>query len=627
VKRIDVDADNRFAVTASDDKTVRVWSLLDGKLLRILRLPVEINDARVGKAYAVAISPNGDTVAVGGWTAAREAPHDIFLFDRASGALKRRLADLPNVTTHLAWSSDGRRLAASLWGYNGIRVFDAVSDYRQFPSDVDYDDSSYSAMFDHAGRLVTASKDGFIRLYAADNYSAPVARYWSKQRKPYMAVFSPDGAMVAVGYFDISDVTILSGSNLTEIFNANTTGINNEGVTAVGWSQDGRFLFAGGTDSVRRWSDAGHGAFIDILAASDAIVDITDIRALKSGAMLFAYAKGFGLITPDGAANALQSPASLALNSGRGPLQVSADGGAIQVDSWQPKHTYRFTLARRVVDIDPPADGRLMAPVTQAPGLVVTGWISGVPAVNGMRIKLKDGERARNVAIAPGAQRFVLGADFSLRLVDQDAHNVWPNAQSVPGIAWQVNVTSDGRLAVVAYDDGTVRWHRLSDGRELLALFIHPDGQRWIMWTPQGYYDASLGADELIGWHVNHGLDQAPDFYPVSRFRDRFNRPDVIQRVLQQLDVDAAVREADKIANRPVARSAPVSSLLTPVIEIKAPKTPAAVDRTDLELTYTVRLPSPDDSLRVEALVNGAKVDADDLKLVDTGGQRAGVLV
>ena len=33
-------------------------------------------------------------------------------------------------------------------------------------------------------------------------------------------------------------------------------------------------------------------------------------------------------------------------------------------------------------------------------------------------------------------------------------------------------------------------------------------------WTPQGYYDDATGADELIGWHVNHGYDGAPDFYP-----------------------------------------------------------------------------------------------------------------
>jgi hypothetical protein len=38
--RIDTDAANRFAVTASDDKTVRVWSLPEGRLMRVLRLPI-----------------------------------------------------------------------------------------------------------------------------------------------------------------------------------------------------------------------------------------------------------------------------------------------------------------------------------------------------------------------------------------------------------------------------------------------------------------------------------------------------------------------------------------------------------------------------------------------------------
>jgi hypothetical protein len=117
-----------------------------------------------------------------------------------------------------------------------------------------------------------------------------------------------------------------------------------------------------------------------------------------------------------------------------------------------------------------------------------------------------------------------------------------------------------------------------------------------------------------------------PDFYPVSQFRNRLYRPDVIRRVLQTLDVEEAVRAADQEAGRPLAKSAPVSSLLTPVVEINDPKDPAAVDRIDIQLGYSVRLPSPDDSLRVEVRVDGAKVAADDRRLVDTGGTRAGIL-
>jgi WD40 repeat protein len=66
IKRIDTDAANKFAVTASDDKTVRVWSLPDGQLQRILRLPIDYGNN--GQVYAVAISPDASTIAVGGWT-------------------------------------------------------------------------------------------------------------------------------------------------------------------------------------------------------------------------------------------------------------------------------------------------------------------------------------------------------------------------------------------------------------------------------------------------------------------------------------------------------------------------------------------------------------------------------
>jgi hypothetical protein len=628
IDRIDTDVANRFAVTSSDDKTVRVWSLPDGRLQRVLRLP--IGDGNIGKAYAVAISPDASTIAVSGWMGP-PGHNNMFLFDRASGALKQRLPDLRGTINHLAYSADGRRLAASLGSNNGIRVFDALNGYQLLPSDTQYGAASYAAQFDRDGRLVTTSFDGAVRLYAADGYAAPIARFDWKGR-PYSAAFSPDGTRIAVGDYDTHNVVVLSGSDLTQLFKADTNGIpDNKGMIGVAWSQDGRFLYGGGfwwvnnKFTIRRWSNGGSGAYVDIPAASGTI---TELVGLKSGSILVQAANGFGLIGPDAKVTQLQVFGALALNSGGGHLlQVSADGGIVQIDSWEPGHAYRFALADRVVKIDPPPDDSLKGPITQAPGLEITNWRnSGTPAVNGAPIKLRSNEVAHSVAIDPGTQRFALGADFRLRMLDQLGQVVWPNEQVVPSTAWHVNVTGDRRLVVAAYGDGTIRWHRLSDGKELLALFIHPDGQRWIVWTPQGYYDASLGADELIGWHVNHGYDRAPDFYPVSQFRDRFYLPDVIQRVLQtpNLEVEEAVRDADRAAGRASTRAVPLGSLLRPVVEINDPKNPAAADRTDLQLGYSVRLPSPDDSFRVEALVDGVKVAAEDRPLVSSGATRAG---
>ena len=57
ISRISVDRACALAATASDDKTLRLWSLPDGRLLRTIRPP--IGDGDNGKLYATALSPDG----------------------------------------------------------------------------------------------------------------------------------------------------------------------------------------------------------------------------------------------------------------------------------------------------------------------------------------------------------------------------------------------------------------------------------------------------------------------------------------------------------------------------------------------------------------------------------------
>ena len=64
--RIGIDAANRYLVTGSEDKTVRVWELASGRLLRTLRPPIGVGNE--GKIFRVALSPDGTTVAAGGLT-------------------------------------------------------------------------------------------------------------------------------------------------------------------------------------------------------------------------------------------------------------------------------------------------------------------------------------------------------------------------------------------------------------------------------------------------------------------------------------------------------------------------------------------------------------------------------
>jgi len=138
----------------------------------------------------------------------------------------------------------------------------------------------------------------------------------------------------------------------------------------------------------------------------------------------------------------------------------------------------------------------------------------------------------------PKGDRFVLGTQWYLRAFDAQGTLLWTRA--APGAVWAVNVTGDGRLVVAAYGDGTIRWHRMSDGAELLAFMPLADRTNWVAWTPEGFYAATAGAQAMLRWHVNRGWDAAADSVPIAEIPGS-DRPAMLPLVLQELETPRAL--------------------------------------------------------------------------------------
>ena len=83
------------------------------------------------------------------------------------------------------------------------------------------------------------------------------------------------------------------------------------------------------------------------------------------------------------------------------------------------------------------------------------------------------------------------------------------------------------------------------DFAEPILNFYMGDNGQWIIYHPQGYYDASPGADRLIGWHINRGYDKSAKYFEVQQFRDKLYRPDVIDGILETGSLQAALASLD----------------------------------------------------------------------------------
>jgi WD40 repeat protein len=563
-----VDAEGRFAVTGSDDRTVRIWSIADGKLLRTIWIPV--GPDTVGVIFAVAISPDGSTLAAGGWTETTNGDNPIYIFDRESGNLIRRIHDLPNLTHFLTFSADGRYLAATLYGRNGLQVFDRDKDWSEVFRDDQYGSVSYGAAFSRDGRLATTNYDGLIRLYTYNpNSDSPNFHRVGEPVKapsgnhPFRAAFSPDGKRLAVGYYDVAAVDILDGTTLKRMGGQRPANVTHstDGLDKVAWSRDGRTLFAAGdvydaNDAQRRdllfaWDRSGLGDERRMTyCASDTA---TDVDVLPDGPLLVSsMAPCLGLMDARGKPIWTVASPLLDLPNQTDDFLVSPDGQIVDFHhGGAAGPLLRFDVRTLTLSSPPPNDDLTFAPNRK--GLTIDGWRNETsPTLGGRALPLEALDIARSLAIAPDAKRFFLGSSYALTAFDDAGAEKW-RWQSRSEVS-AVNASWDGRVVVTADSDGAIRWRRADDGRELLALQVLPNKGEpskwdWVLWTPEGFYEATPGAHDVLKWVVNHGPDKAATMLPVSAIA-KLHRPDALRLVLDQLETERALGIAEVGAAR-----------------------------------------------------------------------------
>jgi WD40 repeat protein len=610
-RRIDVHAARGLAVTASDDRTARVWDLATGELRHVLRpLAYGALGGEVGRLYGAAIHPSEPLVAVAGTSSApgvAGTAHLIYLFDLDSGTLRRTIDAKAGDIRKLVWSADGTVLLAGYNGTHGVRAF--ALDGREL-----LDDRFSGPVFGvavGAGNVAAAvGLDGTLRTYRVGAGAASVAGTLSiGGKRPAGVSYSPDGTRLAVAYATPRESPeILDAATLRVLARLDAPVLRGGDWRVIAWSADGRRIHIGGTAYTERLRfpvvefDAASGrAAATIDAAGDSI---TDLVALPDGRVAFtSFDASWGVIAGGQVARRVGAPVVTVRGDTPLDLELSADARALRWGMQTAGGGFGFAFEKRRLQAAPGTAYR--APETRfgvfnAP----SDWNqdSRPPVIGGRAMALAPDERGRALAVLrDGASAAIVGTNRALYRVSEQGAVLW--RMPVDTEIRALNTSADGRLVVSAMADGTVRWWRARDGRLILTLLAQAGGQ-WVIWTPGGYYDASTGADRVVGWALPRGQQQAMSYFSLNRFRDRFLRPDVIDAVFQHLDDATAVAalakqaEAARVAQEREARTQAEAARAT---EQRAADEARRAAQREAELRAAVEQATRDAAARAEA--------------------------
>ncbi|HYZ32908.1 MAG TPA: hypothetical protein VE684_11590, partial [Crenalkalicoccus sp.] len=561
----DIDYAGTLLLTAGDDRTARLWSVPELRPLGVLRPP--FGETPDGSLYAAALSPDGSMGVVAGYAA---GPLCLHVFDVARCEIVHRVklteAGGESVAT-LRFSPDGELLAVGTGGL-GLILF-ATAGWRHIGADAAYGARVTGLDFTTEGdRLAVASEDGVVRLY--DRKALAGAARPSLQAETSAGRLAasirfapPDGETLALGFEDgglelrgARDLA-LRASRMPERLVGNTS------VPSVAWSADGASLFAAGNTCfvenewvVLRADARGTGPWQPM--RDHLRTNIGYLRDVPGAGCLVVTRGGeIALYGSDGARRAEVLPPQGDVRADHEAADPAARtfclsyGGTLvewtTATRWRGFRFDALNLELKSAPLPPPFG---LAGWNSALGEVrVEGWDGGenptLHTADGRRVPLElgPGERAQSVDLHHG--KLLLGASFGLRRFAM-ADGTLLVHRPIDQAAWRVNQSQDGRLTVAALYDGTIRWYRAEDLEELLAVFVTDEpSPRWVAFTPDGWYAAGAGAEELIGWHLDRGEGRSAAFFPASAFRERFHRPDLVRRVLRTRDPAEALRQAD----------------------------------------------------------------------------------
>lgn len=448
-------ADDRMLASASRDKTVRVWDVQSGAVLRVFSYH---QDA----VLSVALSPDQRHLASAGndgW---------VVICDLRTGQVERTIRAQSGGVFAVVYSRDGRRLFSG--GQDGaLRIWDSRTG------------QLLRVLEGHQGAVTVLAISPNQRLLASGSHDQTI-RIWSLVTGDWQRTMrGVDGWIDALAFADDSRVLISGGGwrrgdvrfwDTQTGEHQRTLPGHEQGVCALCFSKDGRWLVSGSHDQnvlVRDWRT---GACLTILAHGSGVAAV----AIASNGRTIATGTGNGMV------RLWDLPAELQVVPERTPPKPPEEQG-------------ESTLTCLVFSADS------KTAVTGGKEQPVKLWDVASGQLSGTLGRL--GSDVTCVALAPSRDKVAGGG---ARVVQQWALGLPPRSSCCLGHdSWVLAAaySHDGRLLITGGEDGKVMLFDTVDGRWLHTFSGHGDRIHAVAFGPLSRWVASASKDHSLKvWNV-----------------------------------------------------------------------------------------------------------------------------
>lgn len=513
-------SDGDQLISVSDDKTIQVWETSSGDLIRTVRPYSEPGFS--GRIYCAALTSDDRFLAIGGYFPENE----IRIIDLQQTADVVVLKGHKNVVSKLRFSTDGTRLISAS-NDQSVRIWNLTYTSGKVSGTAGPVFTGHTApVYDIAWsldnqRFVSASLDGTLRLWKVTSPANPVVMKMHID-KVYSVAVSPDGNTIASGGSK-GDVLIWDSQGT---YKRKLPSVD-QAVTALAFTPDGKLLITADRTHLVE-SEAGVVTHRFPWPANSGSVTTSAHYHSKMVAVAGGFEGDIILFqNPD------YEPVRVMKGKGRIPRKIELGSPlTVGIGYRSEKVSRYFDLTALKFQWDKP-ETQTKPSVTSEGGyqlLKLDDYTLSTGFSGSVKNEPRTDGRILSFAIL-SANRIGVGSDYTFKIYDRQGKFI-SELKGQNGEIWSMAPSADSRLVVAACGDQTVSAWNLETGEKLLSLFV-AENNEWIVWTPQGYYEASAGGEAFLGWQVDHRSDKVSDFFPSSTFQATYHFPEVVKQTFR----------------------------------------------------------------------------------------------